>query len=96
MVALQKNDVRKQVGREAFLVEPCLTLDPCTAIIVVYWEVVDLHTKQRIVTLELYYAQACKVSVSLNNTDHILADPLVLCNLYDKLKPLDSCICSHH
>lgn len=62
MVVLQKIDVRKQVGREAFLVEPCLTLDPCTAIIVVYWEVVD----------------------------HILADPPVLCNLYDTLKPLDS------
>jgi hypothetical protein len=46
-VVLQNHGVRKQAGKEKFLVEFCL-----------YLEVVDLHIKEHIVILETNHVQA--------------------------------------
>jgi hypothetical protein len=47
VVVLQNHGVRKQVGKEKFLVELCL-----------YLEVADLHIKEHIIILETNHVQA--------------------------------------
>jgi hypothetical protein len=56
--------VLKPVGREESLVELYLTPFPYSAILVLSLEVMDLHTKEDIVTLETNHAEELQSSCS--------------------------------